>query len=607
MDSALPDPVALIHADEREARIARRTDERCLENTLLWFRRTYLLLPEGILWTWLAWRVGAGWWALAWFVTWASLQIYVQRLPSRLRADPDLTVQAGLKRTTQAFWAAGFLYAALFPVFFVDTSVETKLTATLLASWITGAVMTSSSGIRLAFAGVMSAPTLVIAAGWLWHGGVLGYGLAFLYSAGLLVGFAAVRQQRRSWEELVRLLDANETLSAKLAAERDRAEAASESKTRFFAAASHDLRQPLHALSINATTLDLVARRSADPLLKELSQGIGSALRQSRGLLDGLLDISRLDAHAVQTHLAPHDVAAVLDAVREEYAALAAQRGLSLEVDTGGRDAALWALTDADQLLRILANLVDNAIKFTSEGGVLLWARRAAPGCVLIRVSDTGPGIAEAERERVFEEFYQVGNPSRDRSQGLGLGLAIVKRTAALLQIELNLICTPGSGTTFELSLPAAASGIASSPSPVNELNIGKPLAVLLVDDEPDVRTSLCTYLRQIGWTAKGVASGDEAEQAIAEGFRADVLVVDFRLRDETGRDVIERLRERNQVLPVVIVTGDTSPQRLRELAGLAAGVLHKPIDGERLARALVEAVADDRSRRPERTDPALP
>jgi signal transduction histidine kinase len=403
----------------------------------------------------------------------------------------------------------------------------------------------------------------------------------------------AIRSERRALTEMVRVMDANEALSKALALERDRAEAASESKTRFFAAASHDLRQPLHALSINATTLGLVARRSADPLLNEVSQGIGSALQQSRGLLDGLLDISRLDAHAVQTRLAPHDMGAVLEAVREEYAALAALRGLTLEVDVGaasGLDAP-WALTDVDQLLRIVGNLVDNALKFTREGGVVLSARRAPPSRVLVCVSDTGPGIAQAERERVFEEFYQVGNQSRDRAQGLGLGLAIVKRTAALLDIPLQLISKPGCGTTFELSLPGAVSGVVVASPFSGELSAGKPLSVLLVDDEPDALKSLCIYLREIGWTARGVACGDEAGQALAEGFRADVLVVDFRLHEETGAEVIRRLRKTHGDIPVVIVTGDTAAVRLREFSELTASVLHKPIDGERLARVLVEAV----------------
>ena len=150
-------------------------------------------------------------------------------------------------------------------------------------------------------------------------------------------------------------------------------------------------------------------------MLKELSEGIGSALRQSRGLLDGLLDISRLDAQAVQTRIVANDVAAMLRAVRQEYAALAARRGLGLEVAAADD---LPVLTDSDQFMRILGNLVDNAIKFTLEGRVLLSAQLEGADRVLVRVTDTGPGIATDDRERVFEEFYQVGNPSRDRSRG---------------------------------------------------------------------------------------------------------------------------------------------------------------------------------------------
>lgn len=220
-------------------------------------------------------------------------------------------------------------------------------------------------------------------------------------------------------------------------------------------------------------------------------------------------------------------------------------------------------------------------------------AHGVAAGRVRVCVSDTGPGIAAAERERVFEEFYQVGNASRDRAQGLGLGLAIVKRTAALLDIPLQLMSEAGHGATFVLSLAAAAPAV-PMPSPANDPGGGKALSVLLVDDEPEVLRSLCTYLHQIGWSARGVATGDEAEQALAQGFPADMLVLDYRLRDETGADVVAQLRKgRNgrAHLPVVIVTGDTAAQRLRELSGLAVTVLHKPIDGERLARALLDAV----------------
>ena len=575
-----------------EARVAERTDARCLAHMLLWLRRTALMLPTGLLWTYLATRAGAGWWAAAWFALWLGVQVHAYRLAGRLLADVTLPARDGVASATRVFWMAGLVHAALLPIFFMGSDESIKLAITLLTLFVAAPVVISASGMPWAYAGVALPTASVLVPGWLWHGSAMGYAIAFMCAASLLPAFAAVRQQRRSWQELVQLLDDNEVLAASLKVERDRADAASASKTRFFAAASHDLRQPLHALSINATTLGLVAQRSGDPLLKELSQGIGSALRQSRGLLDGLLDISRLDALAVQTHSQPHDIGTILDAVRDEYAALAAQRGLSLAVEVATPPP--WVLTDADQLLRILGNLVDNALKFTREGGVALSARGVTGGRVSVCVSDTGPGIAPADRERVFEEFYQAGNASRDRSQGLGLGLAIVKRTAALLDIPLQLISKPGCGARFELSLVAAASAV-HPPPPPSDLGACKALSVLLVDDEPEVLQSLCTYLRQIGWSALGVANGAEAEQALSQGFAADVLVLDYRLRGESGADVIARLRGSRcarAALPVVIVTGDTAAQRLRDLSGLAVTVLHKPVDGERLARALVDAMA---------------
>ena len=387
------------------------------------------------------------------------------------------------------------------------------------------------------------------------------------------------------------LVEDNAQLSESVQQARDRAEAASEAKTRFFAAASHDLRQPLHALSINATTLDILAQRGSDSLLKEVSRGIGSALRQSSGLLDGLLDISRLDAHSIEARFAPHEVGALLRAVRDEYAALAAQQGLSLAVALPAEP--LWARTDSDQLLRILGNLVNNAVKFTQRGGVTLSAHHGPEGQVVVRVADTGAGIAADQRERVFEEFYQVGNPSRDRSQGLGLGLAIVRRTAALLHIGLHLDSAPGRGTTFELEIePAPApSRDADGNTPATRAADGHRLAVLLVDDEAEVLSALCTYLDQLGWSVKGVATGEQAEQALAAGFVPDVMAVDYRLRNETGIEVIDRVRLRHPDLPAVIVTGETAPSRFGELSAAAGRVLHKPLAGEALARTLQEVV----------------
>ena len=165
--------------------------------------------------------------------------------------------------------------------------------------------------------------------------------------------------------------------------------------------------------------------------------------------------------------IAPHDIGALLRASRDEYAALAAQQGLFLKIDVP--EAPLWGLTDADQLIRIVGNLVNNAIKFTTSGGVTLSARLAPDGRIVVRVSDTGPGIPAHERERVFEEFYQIGNPSRDRAQGLGLGLAIVRRTADLLKIELQ--AGERAGPRHPLRTPARSRRCrrtTSSPQPPN-------------------------------------------------------------------------------------------------------------------------------------------
>jgi CheY-like chemotaxis protein len=240
---------------------------------------------------------------------------------------------------------------------------------------------------------------------------------------------------------------------------------------------------------------------------------------------------------------------------------------------------------------------VNNAIKFTPRGSVSLSAERGPHGEVIVRVADTGIGIAADQRERVFEEFYQVGNTSRDRSLGLGLGLAIVRRTAALLDIGVAVTSEPGQGTTFELRLKAAASPaiepLDDTPTPTHAtVPDGRKLAVLLVDDEAEVLSAMSTYLDQLGWSVRGVASGEQAERALRAGFVPDALVVDYRLRDETGVDVIERVRSRLPGLPAVIVTGETAPSRFAELSASAERVLHKPVAVDLLARTLLAAAA---------------
>jgi signal transduction histidine kinase/ActR/RegA family two-component response regulator len=578
---------------EREARIEHRIAERRLDVLLHYARRLPMVYAGYLLVALVATQQGLGIWQWVWLACTWGVGVHRYRVAQAVERAPAETRLAGLRRLENGFTANGLVTAPIVP--FVYWSIPTNAGPLLIGVMlIVGCAISVASlaGSRRAFVGYATLTFAFIAIGWLIRGGTLGIslgvGMCIMYA--LLLG--TVKDQARSLKELMSVVDDNAVLSESVRQERDRATAASEAKTRFFAAASHDLRQPLHALSINATTLDILARRSTDSLLKEVSRGIGSALRQSSGLLDGLLDISRLDAHTIEAKMAPHDIGAVLRASRDEYAALAAQQGLYLKLEVP--DEPLWGLTDGDQLIRIIGNLVNNAMKFTTAGGVTLSARRMPAGTVVVKVSDTGPGIPEGERERVFEEFYQIGNPSRDRAQGLGLGLAIVQRTAKLLDITLRLDSEPGRGTTFELQIaPAEPAGELSPESTgafARSLD-GTSLAVLLVDDEAEVLSAMGTYLQQLGWSVKGVATGDEAEQALLDGFEPDVMVVDFRLREETGVDVIERLRARKPDLPAVIVTGETAPSRFREFSGAAARILHKPLDGDRLARALQEVV----------------
>jgi signal transduction histidine kinase/ActR/RegA family two-component response regulator len=576
----------------REARIGRRILERRLQLILEYSRRLPLNYLGYILVAFIVWRQGVELWPWIWLVLTGAVMVYRWRLGLAVeRVEPEVQLQY-LPRLLRGFDFNGVSTASIVPFAFYAPGdfAPMAVAAVLMAGCTIGAA--SVAGSQRAFVGFCTLTFCCLAGGWAWRGSAVGY----MFAAGIVLVYfklhATVRDQGRMLHKLMNVLDDNALLSEVVRQERDRATAASEAKTRFFAAASHDLRQPLHALSINATTLDILARRSPDPLLKEVSRGIGSALRQSSGLLDGLLDISRLDAHTIEAKFAPHDIGAVLRASRDEYAALAAQQGLFLKV--AAPETPLWGLTDADQLIRIVGNLVNNAIKFTTRGGVTLSAEAAADGRVLVRVSDTGPGIPESERERVFEEFYQIGNPSRDRSQGLGLGLAIVRRTADLLKIEIGLDSEPGRGTTFALYIAPAAPMDESHPAVSTALARsfdGTRLAVLLVDDEAEVLSAMCTYLHQLGWSVKGVASGAKAEQALAEGFEPDVMVVDYRLREETGLDVIERVRWRRPLLPAVIVTGETAPSRFREFSTVAARILHKPLDGDRLARTLQEVV----------------
>jgi signal transduction histidine kinase len=370
---------------------------------------------------------------------------------------------------------------------------------------------------------------------------------------------------------------------------RDRAEEASRAKSRFLAAASHDLRQPLHTLSLYSAALKLHAPEGASG---EIAASINKALASLSTLVDSLLDISKLDAGAVQPQPQRVCVGTLLERIEADYRPVAHNKNLEFRV------AAAEVFVDTDPVLleRLVRNLVDNAFKYTAAGSVILAAEPDAR-MVRIRVSDSGAGIPAEERERIFEEFYQIGNPERDRSQGLGLGLAIVRRLVQLLGLDLRLESEPGRGSTFTVSAPLAPRMLAApaaAAAPVAVKSRGLDGAqVLVIDDEPEVRAGMRALLERLGCRVAVCGGYAEAEQLLDQRvLEVDLIVADFRLRQhENGLDTVRRLRARLGEVPALLVTGDTAPERLRAAQSSGLLLLHKPVSAEKLTEAMLAAL----------------
>ncbi len=556
------------------------------------------VLIDGFL-CWLVIRLDLTGPALVWVAALLTLQVWRWRAVHGVFADTVADPAPVLRRLSQCLLGLGLLRVAMVPLLFAQPVQPEHYMFTLVyLGMIAGTSASVGGQIRPFMAyGAMVGGSLALA--WALMGGPGGPWLGLLIVCLLVVLTLHLRDQAVGLRQFVKLALDNERLAESLRAARDASEAASQSKTRFFAAASHDLRQPLHALSINATTLELLGTRQSNPMIKDLSHSINRALAQSNGLLDSLLEISNLDANAVKPQLQTVDIGALLAAVREEFAPLAAQKGLALRIDLPAAGSApVLALTDPTLLRRILINLVGNALKFTVQGNVTLSARHPAPGSgpagrLGVAVHDTGPGIAPAEQAHVFEEFYQINNTARDRSLGLGLGLAIVQRTAALLNAPLQLHSTLGQGTTLTLALQPAALGEPAIDSDGGgaavEPGMLSGLRVLVVDDELEIQHSLRGLLQQLGCEVHIAGGSAQALARLDAGFAPQLLLVDHRLRGEQGTEVITALQSRLGPVPAVLVTGDTEPALMQRARAAGHRIIHKPVHGQLLARVLLE------------------
>jgi two-component system, sensor histidine kinase len=397
------------------------------------------------------------------------------------------------------------------------------------------------------------------------------------------------RRFNRTFIESLHLRFENIGLIQQLTIQKDAAEAANFAKSRFLAAASHDLRQPMHAISLYLGTL---AGFKLPVRARELLTKARQCAQTMDDMFRALLDMSRLDASVVQPKIRVFPIASILDQIRVQFEPYARTKGLALRI----APCSAFVRCDLAMAERIVRNLAANAVRYTEQGKILVGCRRKGDS-LRVGVYDTGPGIPKEKHILVFEEFYQIDNPERDRTKGLGLGLAIVKRLAKLLSCPITLKSQSGRGSVFAIDLPLITGNyepiLPSSPiTPGGEKLAGR--LVVVIDDEEPILDATRSLLEQWGCSVVTAISGKEAiDRLIASPRVPDVLICDYRLRgEENGIKVVAALRtEFNEDIPALLITGDTAPERIREIQGSNLPMLHKPIEENTLRSALLQLI----------------
>lgn len=358
--------------------------------------------------------------------------------------------------------------------------------------------------------------------------------------------------------------------------------------TRFLAVASHDLRQPMHALNLYLGALLNVE-------VPEAARSLLGNLRKCSSIMEdmfmALLDLSRLDAGVVKPQMVSFPIEATLKRLEVEFVPHAQSKGLTLTFESSSA----WVESDASLVQQILGNLIANAIRYTEKGAV--GVRCYAHGNRLrVSVQDTGIGISVHQQKTIFEEFCQLGNSSHDRTKGLGLGLAIVKRLSTLLETPITLVSEPGKGSIFSVELLLASNQEASlSENSHHESKDGdesmRGKVVVVIDDEANILDSMRLLLEQWECTVTTAHSGREAiAKLVNAGIQPDALICDFRLRSqENGIDAINALRgEFNKEIPALVMTGDTAPDLIHDTLASGLPVMYKPVSAVALRETLL-------------------
>jgi signal transduction histidine kinase len=377
----------------------------------------------------------------------------------------------------------------------------------------------------------------------------------------------------------------NEDLVQQLRSQIEVAARANQEKTRFLASAAHDLRQPLHALGMFCAALE---QRLPNTPERPLVHNMMSAIEGLENSFGAMLDISKFDAGLVEKAPRTFPIRDVFRRLYQQFGGDAEAHNLAL------RFRATRRIVHSDPLLleRVLANLVQNALRYTREGGVLVAARRHPRG-VALEIWDTGVGIPPDQKEMIFREFYQIDNPERDRGRGLGMGLAIVQRLCNLLEHPIELRSKLGHGSVFRVLVPAGeADAIDATPSEAETLPPRKAgtVTVVLIDDERAIREATRELLRPLHVDVLVAATIGEAVEAVKSSpERIDLILSDWRLRgQENGIAAVQAVRcITGDATPAVLITGDTSPELLKLAHESGLVILHKPLQPRHIVRLI--------------------
>lgn len=375
----------------------------------------------------------------------------------------------------------------------------------------------------------------------------------------------------------------NQTLLLEVTEAKEKAELANKAKSRFLAAASHDLRQPLQALGLLLESIRLRLASGEDALRPLVHQCLESHDALS-ALLNALLELSRLESHELEVHKMSLPVRDMVGAIVSEFQPAAGLKGLSLEMI--GED--LIAQTDPVLFGRVLRNLVSNAIKFTSTGKITLSFVRDADDIVLY-VIDTGMGIPHTEQSKVFDEYHQVSNEARNRQEGIGLGLSVVKKMCQLLHHPIHLDSEPGRGTTFSIRLPVgqlAGAPIIDEPAQASLAGC----RVIIIDDDSSLLAAVSSIMED--WECQCLLADSLAtalQKIRVEKFHPDIILSDYRLgAGVNGIDVIEAIRgELGQAIPAVLMSGDTDPALVKSIREQHYYLIHKPVKPTHLRKTM--------------------